>query len=176
METLEDHIRKKGGPKFRVLADVYRLASNGELRLVDPSPPHSFKEYLFRPPYTLWLWTGLALTWLTIAIIVSTEMLQLEPLKPSRYVLGAIYVLFLPGYSTIEALYPDENSLKPLERLALSIGLSLAIVPLIGLILNYTPWGIRLWSVTLTLAIYVTIILITAAHRKWEIEKLRQTA
>ena len=31
-----------------------------------------------------------------------------------------------------------------LERFALSFGMSIAIVPLIGLALNYTTWGIRL--------------------------------
>jgi len=28
-----------------------------------------------------------------------------------------------------------------IERVALSFGLSIAIVPLIGLVLNFTPWG-----------------------------------
>jgi uncharacterized membrane protein len=37
----------------------------------------------------------------------------------------------------IEALYPRKEDLESLERLTLSIGLSLAVVPLIGLFLNY---------------------------------------
>ncbi|MEM0366280.1 MAG: DUF1616 domain-containing protein, partial [Acidilobaceae archaeon] len=89
------------------------------------------------------------------------------PLKYIRYVLGTIYTLFLPGYATIEALYPREEDLKPLEKLALSIGLSLAIVPLLGLILNYTPWGIRLEPVLATLALYITATTIIALYRKY---------
>jgi uncharacterized membrane protein len=53
-------------------------------------------------------------------------------------------VLFFPGYVFITALFPEKKELDNLERLALSLGLSIAIVPLIGLLLNYTPWGIRL--------------------------------
>jgi uncharacterized membrane protein len=93
-----------------------------------------------------------------------------------RYIFGSIIVLFLPGYSLVEALYPGEEDLTPLERLALSIGLSLAIVPLIGLVLNYTPWGIRLNPV-LTAITATTIMLLTiSAYRKYMIIKLKTYA
>ncbi|MBI2912966.1 MAG: DUF1616 domain-containing protein, partial [Chloroflexi bacterium] len=51
--------------------------------------------------------------------------------------------LFSPGYSLAAALYPRRDDLEPLERLGLSFGLSLAALPLIGLALNYGPWGVR---------------------------------
>jgi uncharacterized membrane protein len=44
----------------------------------------------------------------------------------------------------------------------MSIGMSLALTPIIGLILNYTPWGIRLTLITLSL-LAMTIIFATAA-------------
>ncbi len=44
----------------------------------------------------------------------------------------------------------------------MSIGLSLALVPLVGLILNYTPFGIRLEPVTVSLAL-LSIGLISGA-------------
>jgi len=40
--------------------------------------------------------------------------------------------------------------------------MSLALTPIIGLLLNYTPWGIRLTPVTLSL-LALTITLATAA-------------
>lgn len=85
-------------------------------------------------------------------------------------------VLFLPGYSLVEALYPGEGELSPLERLALSIGLSLALVPLTGLILNYTPWGIRLNSTVTALATLITLLLLASAYRKFTLMKLRASA
>ncbi len=38
----------------------------------------------------------------------------------------------------------SREGIDGIERVALSFGLSIAIVPLIGLALNFTPWGIRL--------------------------------
>jgi len=66
----------------------------------------------------------------------------------------------------VEALYPRGDELTPLERLALSIGLSLAVVPLVGLVLNYTPWGIRLVPVTAALAAVIVPLLAYSAWRK----------
>ena len=57
--------------------------------------------------------------------------------------------------------------MEPLERLALSIGLSLAVVPLIGLVLNYTPWGIRLTPVSISLAIFTEAMATIALRRKY---------
>lgn len=89
-----------------------------------------------------------------------------------RYFLGTLYVLYLPGYALVEVLYPERGSLKPLERLALSIGLSLAVVPLIGLVLNYTPWGIRLGPVIASLALFTLGISVVALVRKYKAQKL----
>ncbi len=67
-------------------------------------------------------------------------------------------MLFLPGYAFIKVLFPSTLPIKTstetldnIERIALSIGMSLALVPIVGLILNYTPWGIRLAPLTLSL-------------------------
>jgi len=106
----------------------------------------------------------LALT--LIAVLFSNT---LHPLKYLRYVFGSITVLFLPGYATVEALYPREEELSSLERLALSIGLSLAIVPLIGLALNYTPWCIRLEPTLAALSVYIASLLLVGSYRKYAI-------
>src|SRR5574337_2061409 len=80
--------------------------------------------------------------WLaTITLLVA---ILLAPNNPARVVLGLPFVLFFPGYVLIAALYPRRSDLDGVERVALSLGLSLAVVPLIGLVLNYTLWGIRL--------------------------------
>ena len=63
-----------------------------------------------------------------------------------RNILGLPLVLFLPGYALIAALFPAKSDLDGIERVALSFGLSIAVVPLIGLGLNYTPWGIRTYQ------------------------------
>jgi len=50
--------------------------------------------------------------------------------------------------------------------LALSFGLSIAIVPLIGLGLNYTPWGIRLTPILVSLTVFNVLFGIAAIYRR----------
>ncbi len=90
---------------------------------------------------------------LALMLVISTFDIQ-----PLRVVLGLPFVLFFPGYTLIAALFPGREDLDGIERVALSFGLSIAVVPLIGLILNYTPWGIRLYPVLLALSIFVLVM------------------
>ncbi|WP_056934796.1 DUF1616 domain-containing protein [Thermococcus barophilus] len=83
-----------------------------------------------------------------------------------RKALGLAFVLFFPGYVFITSLFPNKKELDNLERLALSFGLSIAIVPLIGLGLNYTPWGIRLIPILVSLTIFNLIFGILAVYRR----------
>jgi uncharacterized membrane protein len=59
-----------------------------------------------------------------------------------------------------------------MEKLALSIGLSLAIVPLVGLMLNYTPWGITLTPIMVSLAVFTEALALSALVRKYRYYKL----
>jgi len=84
-----------------------------------------------------------------------------------------VFVLFLPGFLLISALYPRSGELDGLERAALSIGLSLAIVPLIGLVLNYTPWGIRLEPIMVSMALFAEIMAVVCVARRFRYFQLR---
>lgn len=103
---------------------------------------------------------------------------------PLRVVLGLPFVLFLPGYAFIAALFPEagesvdagedasvtrDAGIDGLERVALSFGLSIAVVPLIGLVLNFTPWGIRLGPVLLAVSTFTVAAASVAAVRRWEL-------
>jgi uncharacterized membrane protein len=90
------------------------------------------------------------------------------PLEHSaiRTILGVPLVLFLPGYTLIAALFPGKKDLDPIERIALSFGLSIAIVPLIGLALNFTPWGIRLVPIMISLTFFIIVMVLIAQLRR----------
>jgi uncharacterized membrane protein len=75
-----------------------------------------------------------------------------------RIIFGLPAILFIPGYVLIFSLFPTKNMGKGIdiiERIALSFGLSIAIVPLIGLALNYTIWGIRLVPILSSLTVFI---------------------
>jgi uncharacterized membrane protein len=77
---------------------------------------------------------------------------------PMRIIFGLPFVFFAPGYILLIALFPEKKSetgINNIERFIFSIGISIAIVSLIGLLLNYTPWGIRLEPVILILSIFI---------------------
>jgi uncharacterized membrane protein len=79
-----------------------------------------------------------------------------------RFFLALPVVLFIPGYCIIAVIYPKKRDIDLIERVALSFGLSIAVVPLIGFGLNFTPWGIRLDPIMLALTL-LTIVMIAAA-------------
>lgn len=166
--SLEEYVlRRFGRVGVKELRVVYDEVRSGRIVINDLSRPNDFLQYLLRLDYSLWFWVVVVLTLTTLATIPLSNYLGFTTYL--RYVLGSVFVLFIPGYVTVEALYPRDDDLKPLERLALSIGLSLALVPLIGLLLNYTPWGIRLGPVTTSLTIYDLLVGLTAAYRKYSL-------
>ncbi|HXZ95402.1 MAG TPA: DUF1616 domain-containing protein [Dehalococcoidia bacterium] len=88
---------------------------------------------------------------------------------PARIILGAIFVLFFPGYTLLAALFPRKNRFQSVERVVLSFVSSLAIVPLIMLILNYTPWHIHLESIFASVAVFIFIASAVALTRRWHL-------
>jgi uncharacterized membrane protein len=90
----------------------------------------------------------------------------IEATGPVRIVLGLFFVLFLPGYALIAALFPGSKDIDWIERVALSLGLSIAVVPLLGLLLNYTPWGIRLESIITTVLMFTVGMCAVAYYRR----------
>ena len=75
-------------------------------------------------------------------------------------------ILFIPGYVLIAALFPEKKSIDGIERFALSVGLSIAVVPLIVLVLNYTPFGIRLNPIVISLVLFTLIMMIITLYRR----------
>lgn len=82
-----------------------------------------------------------------------------------RTILGVPIVLFIPGYVSVASLFPKKTDLDTIERISLSFGLSIALVPLFGLILNFTV-GIRLISILITLSIYTIILVIATVYSR----------
>jgi len=151
---------------------ILRLQNEGKLDLRQEYPsPRNLVEFLGSNAAS-WYWITLALT---VAAVISVFTISEEnfPLVVIRYVLGAIFILWLPGYAFIKALFPTElpfkvsdKNLDRVERVVLSFGMNLALVPIVGLLLNYTPWGIRLTPITISLTALTVTFATTAVIRE----------
>jgi uncharacterized membrane protein len=107
---------------------------------------------------------NLVILWL-VAGIASIYVPVLNTL-PLRIILTLPLVLFIPGYGIIAALYPKKRDIELLERIALSFGLSIAVIPVIGFGLNFTPWGIRLDPIVLSLSLFTFVMILAAYYRR----------
>jgi len=89
---------------------------------------------------------------LVIAIAVVGMVLLLTDVTGgiTGAIVAGLLVLVLPGYAITAALF-DGGAWGFVERLTLTMGLSLAISALAGFLLNWMPWGIqgRSWAVLL---------------------------
>jgi len=155
-------------PEQDLLKIILKMQRDGKISFKkQPHPTQSIITYL-KTEQTYWYWITIfiAIT-TTITVFIIPE--ELYPWVFIRHILGSIFVLWLPGYTFIKALFPksptpkaSEKNLDTIERIALSIGMSLALVPIVGLLLNYTPWGIRLTPIVLSL-LALTVAFATAA-------------
>jgi uncharacterized membrane protein len=106
----------------------------------------------------------LVVVWLAAGIVAI--YLPILNQTPVLVVFALPVVLFIPGYCLIAALFPKNDDIGLSERIALSIGLSIAIIPLIGLGLNFTPWGIRLDSVVISVTVFTWVLVLVAHYRR----------
>jgi len=176
--------------KQEILNRIMHLQQEEKIHLKPPQTPTPEKltSYL-GSNYARWYWVTMTLTIATAMVVFSVPE-DAFPLVYLRYVLGIIFVLWLPGYAFIKALFPQtlpfaralahslgttEKDLDIIERVALSLGMSIALVPIVGLLLNYTPWGIRLTPIVLSLTILTLAFATTAIAREYEI-RIKQDA
>lgn len=161
--------------KEEILTQITKLKSEGKLTLTPPPLKAKKLSTYIRTGNALWYWLTTALA--TSTVISVFTITEDSPLILPRQVLGTIFILWLPGYTFIKALFPTQvpiktssESLDTIERVALSIGMSIALVPIIGLLLNYTPWGIRLAPITLSLLVLTMAFATTALIREYKIQ------
>ncbi|GAA0546069.1 DUF1616 domain-containing protein [Halorubrum ejinorense] len=130
------------------------------------------------------------LTAITLVTILTCAAVALPGVRSTglRSVLTVPFVLFIPGYAIVAVLFPEagvsdgeageetdgsERAVRPgltyVERAALSFGVSIAVVPLIGLVLNLTPFGIRLAPVLISVSGVTLAASGFAAYRRIQI-------
>ncbi|MBI4232830.1 MAG: DUF1616 domain-containing protein [Chloroflexi bacterium] len=89
-----------------------------------------------------------------VVLVLVTYQVHLRVLQ---VLLGLPFVLFWPGYAVVSALFPRKRELPGIERLILGVGVSIALTSLLGLALNFTPWGVRLTPILVAIAAVVVV-------------------
>jgi len=103
---------------------------------------------------------------LNLLVAVLITIIIFLPPNILHTILGILFVLFSPGYALMAVLFPRKGQMGGVERAALSFGMSIAVAALLGLILIYTPWGIRLETILCSVASFIFITSIIAHFRR----------
>jgi len=151
-----------------VVEALLELEEDEKIEIIEALPNNmTFFDYLKNINYTFWFYgvlIGVFLTVLITLIIPSTLITYIV-----RVIVASLFIVFFPGYVLMELIFP-RREVSLIERFALSIGLSIAIVPLIGFILNYTV-KIELVQSVVSLAIFTILMSIFALIRKYKLSK-----
>ena len=103
---------------------------------------------------------------INILVLLLIVIIALFPSNVLRIILGLPFLLLFPGYTLMAALFARRGDLSGIERVAFSFGLSIAVTILIGLILNYTPWGLSLYAILLSLTVFILATSAVAYYRR----------
>ena len=101
------------------------------------------------------LWLEIIVLYTVLTMVTVYFVSGDSPLFVIRYVLGFVFVAFLPGYCLVNILFIGVNRIDPVENVVLSVALSFGITGLAGLFLGLSPIGINFASITVSLSAIV---------------------
>jgi predicted Zn-ribbon and HTH transcriptional regulator len=163
-------VQEKADAKLEdITKEVKNLQRKGLVLLEEPTRhKENFISFL-SPRNSRWFWILIGtsiLSFISILFIPETVI----PLSYLRYIFAFVLVAFLPGYCLTETLFPREDALDIIERLAFSIGLSFAVTALVGLFLSFTPLSLTLATALPALGSLVIVLAIIALIRKYKMQ------
>ena len=164
-----------GLPEKQIIDHILGLQDSGRLTLEDVNTSLD-KPYL-SSGRAIWYWTTMAAGLATVASVFAIPENE-YPSVLVRYLLGSVFIMFLPGYSVLRSLFPERmrvsgqgREVENAERIVLAIVMSMALVPIVGLLLNYTPLGLSTSSITMS----VLTLTLTFATAGAILEQRRET-
>lgn len=107
-----------------------------------------------RKSWDLWSIIVLSLLLLGAALVLPSTVLPI--------ILGIPFLVFLPGYAILSVLFPAKKHLNILERAAISFGVSIAIIPVVGIGLNMSEFGAKISSVLAIISVIALIFSLAA--------------
>jgi len=163
IERLVELVRQEiDFPEKEILKHILILQTEGKISLKRTSVVKSSAYTILSKAY--WYWATLIFTGVTLFLVLQIPE-NAYPVVYARYFFGSLFVLLMPGYALIKALYPAKR-LDSIERIGLSIGMSIALVCLDAFLLNFSPWKITLLPLVLSLSAVITVFATIALTRE----------
>jgi len=149
-----------------IIESVLKLQTEGTILFENQNlQSRNLRTYL-KSGAAIWYWVTIVVIILATLVFILSE--SIYPWIYVRNVLGLIFILFLPGFAFIKALFPN---LEEIEHIALSIGMSIALVSTAGLLLYYSPWGLDFVTIILFLVTFTLVSATTAIIKEYRAKK-----
>jgi hypothetical protein len=129
---------------------VKKLESEKKITLLEPGTKGHFFDYIMRNYNGLSLWLTTAATCLIMALVFLLP--SIEPWSYMRMITGAVFALFIPGNALVQLLFAHRN-MEQTEQMVLSVGLSIALISIIGLMLKYILLALTVESAVISIGI-----------------------
>ena len=154
--------RKEGLSEIQVLAAVRDLAETDRLGLLPPRYSN-FATYLVNFRWSMMLWTAVALLSVYVVLHFSFTsfpwtLLQIPP--------AIALVFFFPGRNLLRILLGNP-SLSGMERHILSFAISIVLVLLGGLAMNFSGIGLQSGSAVVLVVTLNLLLAIAASFREY---------
>lgn len=127
---------------------------------LEESKINNAQEHYASGKRNLWIVVVLGFVMATLALLNLTP-----PLVYIRWIFGFLYVLFIPGFTIIQALFPRLDEISFMERVVLSLGLNAIVASLAGFVLGYLGIGAHPTNVLVSLVALSIFFAITALFR-----------
>lgn len=171
LKDLMDDVSIEGGYKIELVAhEIMSLQDEGLIQLSESKKCKTFLQYSISPN-SVWFLGSIATIAVTLVLVFLPLYLLsffLEPVVYLRYFFGGVLVLFLPGYSLMQALFARKSSFDDLTSYALSFVMSLALVTLISLVIGVSPIGLETLPITVSITLFTIILLFVALKRRYD--------
>jgi hypothetical protein len=160
VQELLDALRLQGINEEEAIKNIEILQAEGQINL-EINLDHPQHSTSYRIDSALWYVSTIACSLIT-AILVFVIPANLYPLAYVRNIFGIAFVLFLPGFALNRAVFRNspikagDKSVETIEGIALSFGLSIGVVTILGLLLYYSPFGINFEVVVITLLVFTS--------------------
>ena len=146
-----------------ILDVLQELESGGKVIIHRTTRVTSFASYLREIAYSWWIYATVLVSFAeTLLVFYGTNLAYSESL---RLLFGLALLGFLPGYSTVQILFP-RNELKFLEGALLSVFLSVVISTALGVALG-ADYFFRSDLIVTASAIYTVTVTFAAGYRRY---------